>query len=511
MADEEWETISPGDDEWQTVQPRLAGSDAGPNARRAAEGLPPGPAMRSPQRPSTLPDRFKPTGLVSVFGQPHEGKPGPYVDGSGRIVSPSDADIAAGVPQAEGAQELEQVEAAHKSLDDARKDYGVLVASGAAGKLVGAGVGALGAGKTAVNLATGAAAGGSSAALSGGGPKEIAAGAAAGGALSGLMQFAAHRAAKRLAEQAYQEFAQAAKGAGKTRTLARMEKIGPEVTADVLKRHEIGTITDAVNARDATLAAKAKVGGQIGEVYKAADAATGTTLGETMKAMEAVRKRLDSDATTKPQAVAMFRFMRDFYDANGSDAGKKIAPSLLHSTISKLNETGFAGTGIELSPAAGKVVARETAGALKGVLDPLMQQAAKKSPQLAASVGRLPQLNRDYSVLKTIEPIVKNQAIAQRFAPSFTQRLARDPKGVVANAAAGAAMAPVRGAIGAVNAADVALARLFSMRAAGQPIYPEAIAAAVQAGVSPQVAQRFQAAPQPVHPPVPAQPVAMVP
>jgi PhoPQ-activated pathogenicity-related protein len=104
---------------------------------------------------------------------------------------------------------------------------------------------------------------------------------------------------------------------------------------------------------------------------------------------------------------------------------------------------------------------------------------------------------RDYKILKTLQPIVINQARAEYLAPTALERIANNPypnttlTGLALKAAAPAAKAAVRGAAAPVAVANTALAALYRAQAMGQPITPALIAAARAAGIGDKTLRPF--------------------
>jgi hypothetical protein len=356
------------------------------------------------------------------------------------------------------------------------------VVGAGAGALAGAGAAALGAGPVVTAGTTGAVAGGTQTAMQGGSAKDIAIGAALGGGLAALPP-TLQGAAKRVSERTFQEFAQAANGAGKQKTLAKLEGIGANDTADVIKRYNIPDLKDGAAARAANQAAIAQAGAKMGNALDVISAAPegSATLGEAMAKLEGLRKELAGNETTRPMADQLFRYMRSFWSVNGGKASAPLTAKALHGKVSDLQAVGFAGNSVELSPAAGKLLARRTAGALDDLLDDRIAAAAKANPAAGEASKTLAAATKDFRILKTLEPITKAQAIAQRFAPSAAQRFT-DAMAHPVRSAARVAITPfVRAPAAAAATVDRALARLY----AAPVVTPDLVSEALSAGVAP--------------------------
>lgn len=427
-------------------------------------------------------DEFDPDAFIASTTPATDAGPGARRAASGRpqepVVAPDDV---TGLDTRDVERERRMTEGNPFAGDPLARMIVTGVVGAGAGALAGAGAAAAGAGPVVTAATTGAAGGGSAAALQGGSAKDVALGAVLGGGLAALSPLMAG-AAKRGAERIFKEYGQAAAGAGKGKTLAKLEKIGPDDVADVLQRNDVGSIADAQAARTATMAALAKNGQQMGAALDVIDAAPGrVTLGDAMTKLEDLRKNLAADENTRSLADALHGYMKDFWDANGGKATATIDAKVLHGKVSALEQTGYGGTAATLSPGAQKVIARKTAGVLDDLLDEHIAATAKASPAAAEAAKTLDGLTHDYRVLKTIQPIVANRAIAERFAPGVGGQALDAMAHPVRSAAKVAIGIPIRAAGATAGAIDRALAKLY----AAPVVTPELAQEAIASGVAP--------------------------
>lgn len=96
-------------------------------------------------------------------------------------------------------------------------------------------------------------------------------------------------------------------------------------------------------------------------------------------------------------------------------AGGRISAAKLQEEISAVNDGAYGSN--YANPKAAQVVQRRTAGALREVLDSHLDDVAKKGPEARDAVDAIEDANAKFAVLKTIEPIVKKQAVVKAFAP----------------------------------------------------------------------------------------------
>ncbi|HEY6875596.1 MAG TPA: hypothetical protein VI384_04480 [Candidatus Dormibacteraeota bacterium] len=441
-----------------------APTDAGPTARRVASGKPPEPAV--------APDDSTPLDLRDVERQ----------------------------------RQIEAHKARTRAEDPLANDPLALAITGGMvaaplAATAGAGAAALGAGPVLQGLTTGAVGGAVSTAATGGSPKSIALGAALGGGLGALPPLL-QGAARRVSERTFQEVASAARGAGKAKTLAKLEGIGPDETADVIKRYEIPDLKNGAAARAANQAAIQQAGQKMGNALDVISAAPEgrIPLGDAMAKLESLRKELLANETTRPMADQLYKYMRNFWEVNGGKKDALISAADLHGKVSDLQSVGYAGAGTELSPASAKVLARQTAGALDEILDERIAAAAKANPAAAGAAKELEAATKDYRVLKTLEPITKAQAIAQRFAPSAAQRFT-DAMSHPVRSAAKVAIAPmVRAPAAAAAAVDRMIARLYTAPAITSPLIQEAVDSGVAPSTIAAIASMRKARAQPLAP-----------
>jgi hypothetical protein len=462
-------------------------TDLGPEGRRARAGKPPEPRAKTD---AELGIERGP--VVAYEGSGHE-----HIDGKvvptrpGQPVLPG-TPIVGGTPLQHGFTDNEM---AQDPL--AQAVVAAPLAAGAAA-LVGGGAAAAGAPALAARV-LGGAAGGSTAAVVTGEDPAVGAAVGAGAPLLGaaaakVLAPWARGAAQRVADRVVTEWGQAAKGAGKTVTQGKLAGLDAQTVASTLEKNGIALSgQSAAEAQAAQKAALARTGQELAAARDAIDAADPArrTLGEAMdsvdKTIDGLRKGPQAD---KPLADALHTWAKDFFDANGADKAAQMSVADLSKAVSSLEAKGYAGLGNTLSPAAAKKAARLAARALDDMIDEHVAAVAAKSPAAQQAAAQIADKTAEFRVLKTVEPIVSSRATAERFAPSAAQRFAAAPGQVIKNAGAAVVASPVRAAVGSVRLADVALARLFAAKAAGQ-VTPELIDAATKAGVSQPVLQHF--------------------
>lgn len=119
-----------------------------------------------------------------------------------------------------------------------------------------------------------------------------------------------------------------------------------------------------------------------------------------------------------------------------------------------------------------------------------------KSPLYKDVSEQVAKLEKDVATLGKLQPVVDKMATADRLKASFAERFAANPVSGTKEIALGAVKAPVQAAALPFKAADIALAKLFGARQAGQAITPQMLSEATTAGVSPAMLQRFAGAQQ---------------
>lgn len=257
-----------------------------------------------------------------------------------------------------------------------------------AGAVVGAGAGALGAGSTLSSVASGAAGGATSSATAGGDPVK---GAIFGGALSGLMAFAANRAAETVARSG----ANAARLANPVEREAILAQ-GKEQVGKVIQKYKLGDLKNPQVAKEAT------------------DFGVQQAQAEYETALDAVK------------------------------------------------------------------------------------QAPTGGPLYNSALARAREVEQELNTLKALRPTVNRLATDHEMRMTMVERLTKEPIPALRDTANAVVAAPFKAVGAALKPADIALAKLYQARIAGQPITPALIAEATGAGVDPQTLNNiFQAQPQP--------------
>jgi hypothetical protein len=351
----------------------------------------------------------------------------------------------------------------------------------------GAAGGAIGSGVTGQDPVTGAA-------IGAGVPLAGAGVAAVGSAIGKALAPWGQAAARRVSERVVTEWGQAAAGAGKSKVQSSLMRIDPEKAAATLEANGISLSgQSAAEAQAAQRAALARTGKELGAARDVVDAADPArkTVGDAMKA---VQEQIDALRTgpkaNVPLADAMHGWSKDYLQAQGGAPGAPVSVSDLSKTISALEEKGYGGMGAKLPPGDAKKAARLIAGALDDVMDDHIGTVAAKNPAAAQAAKEIAAKTAEFRVLKTVQPIVDQRAVAERFAPTAVQRFAAAPGKAVKNAAAAVVTAPVRAVAAVPGAVDTMMARLFAARAAGG-VTPDLLQAAEKAGVAAPALQFF--------------------
>ena len=120
-----------------------------------------------------------------------------------------------------------------------------------------------------------------------------------------------------------------------------------------------------------------------------------------------------------------------------------------------------------------------------------VRQAPVGGPLYNSALARTREIEQELNALKAIRPVVTRLATDHEMRMTMVEQLAREPVTAAKNVANAAISAPIRAVGQALRPADIALAKLYQLKVGGQPITPEVIAAAVGAGVDPNVAKRF--------------------
>lgn len=457
-------------------------TDAGPAARRARAGRPAEPAAKTDSELG-IDEGARAANVGNSPGRPFG------------AAAPADTPIVNGVPLQPGVTD-------NPIVQDP-------LAQGVVAGMLGAGAGALvaplataaGAGPLVSSMAGGAAGGATAAAVTGQNPVT---GALIGGALpvagavasKGMAALApwGQAAAKRIARDQITELGQAAAGAGKGKTQAALMRLDPETTAQTLQDNGISLRgQSAASAQAAQRAAVARTGQELGSARDAIDAADPArkTVGDAMKAVEDKIQALRTGPKANvPLADAIHAWSKDYLQSQGGDIKAALTVKDLSQTISALEEKGYGGMGVRLPGGDAKVAARQIANALNGVVDEHIKTVSASNPAAAAAAKEIASKTAEFRVLKTVQPIVDQRAVAERFAPTAVQKFAADPMKAAKNAAAAVVTSPVRAVAAIPRAADVAMARLFAAKAAGA-VTPQLLQDAQAAGIAAPMLQSF--------------------
>jgi hypothetical protein len=327
---------------------------------------------------------------------------------------------------------------------------------------------------------------------------------------------------------------------------AKIASLGQDKVVSALQRAGVSSLPDAATAAPTIKAAQANVGQRIGTAYTTLDSsgARWSTVRDVMDAVEKLKAEKLGAVATKPEADAIDRWMKDFYRANKGSESTPVSASSLNREIGALQSKGFAASGVELPQGTAAKLGRDLSGVLDGALEKHLARAARFSPTAGATATELRQLNQDYRVLATLKPLVVNRAAAERFAAPAEQAAAAPigrlisklgpqaqpqvseyralraisdafgkqdasamfgptraerfgeaiahPVATAGKLAGGATQLPGKAITGSANAADLAIARLFTARAAGG-VTPDLLRAAEQAGVAAPALQYFRA------------------
>ncbi len=346
-------------------------------------------------------------------------------------------------------------------------------------------------------VVTGAVAGAEQAAMTGQDPRvgALVGGALpAAGAVMGKLAPWGQAAARRIAEREVTDLGQAAAGAGKGKTQAALMKLDPEKVAQTMADNGISLRgQSAAEAQAAQRAAMARTGQELGAARDAIDAADPArkTVGDVMKAVQEKIDALRSGPKANPPlADAIHAWSKDYFAAQGGKDAAAVSVKDISQTISALEEKGYGGMSARLPGGDAKIAARQIAGALNGVLDDHIKAVSASNPAAAAAAKEIAAKTAEFRVLKTVQPIVDQRAVAERFAPTAAQAFAKDPVGAAKKAALSVVTKPVTALAGAPRAADAIMARLFTAKAAGQ-VTPQLLQEAERAGIAAPILQHF--------------------
>lgn len=423
------------DDEWLNLLREVAADtsaaapaarvDMGPEARRAAAGMPPGPRIGPDPNPS--PAIGGPYGYV--YGIPGKEPPAEAYGPDGKMKPGVNLRV--------------------RPADPMEVDTGAqMIASGLMGYGAGAAVApALGWAPKALQTVLSSGVEGAVASKTQGGRADV--GAAIGAGMGGLGAAGAGRAA-RADKDLFREIGRAAPPSGKE----ALTGLGPNQIVKTARDFGIADAKSWADRAAASGAAKQQVGEQIGSAYKqldAAGAARPTT--SVVQALEQLKGELGK--TTEGQKLAELvtakqEALRQLYP-------QTIPASALNKEIGDLEAIGYSGAGAgTLSPAAAKQVARMSAKAMNGELDTALA-GARKDPVLGKAVESLDQLNPTYRSLIAIDTIAKRQAAKEPFKQTLGEKFMAAPGKTSGQLAVRAATAPLRGGMRAAEALGAGL------------------------------------------------------
>lgn len=452
--------------------------DEGPAARRVAARKPPEPAAKTDAE-------------LGIDEGPRAANMGNSPGRPFGAAAPADTPIVNGVPLQQGVTDNPIVQ------DPIAQTIVTSLPAMGAGALVKGAAAMAGVPGMAASTAAGAATGATQALETGQNP---AVGAVAGAALplaaKGMQALApwGQAAARRIADREVTDLGQAAAGAGKGKTQAALMKLSPEKVAQTMQDNGISIRgQSAAEAQAAQRAALARTGQELGSARDAIDAADPArkTVGDVMKAVEDKIAALRTGPKANPPlADAIHSWSKDYLQAQGGKPAAAVSVKEISQTISALEEKGYGGMSARLPGGDAKVAARQIASALNDVLDSHVNAVSANNPAAAAAAKEIAAKTAEFRVLKTIQPIVDQRAVAERFAPSAAQKFAQDPVGAAKKAALSVVTKPVSALAAAPRAADVAIARLFSARMSGQ-VTPQLLQEAERAGVAAPILQRF--------------------
>lgn len=261
---------------------------------------------------------------------------------------------------------------------------------------------------------------------------------------------AAARSEARAANGAFKEYGRA----GNESSKGKLEAIGPGQVKKTIDKYEIGA--HPANAREQIAAARAKVGPELSAQYEAARSIGGDIdMGRVAQSLDELQARFGSRAGSRPFAEDVAKLRTEMLRRYG-DKGT-ITPAQLNDEIGAIESSAYGGA--YMTPGTAKALQRATAKQLDGVLQGHLEQVAQQ-PGGAEVVARLGELNKDYRVLSTLSPIAQKSAVKATFAETPMEKLQRDPKGAVADAAAKVATAPVRAAAAVGRGVDKAVGSL---------------------------------------------------
>lgn len=407
--------------------------DAGPEARRARAGMPPGPrdmtsADFEPQF-GRVPQDVPNLAGKSLIGTPSQFGEVGRMPQRGPNTPPDPERFRAGPPrpstELEGDPGMQAMTAAAMLRAPFKTGPGASFGAAARNTL----------GRAAAPLA-GATEGAGVAAMMGARPKDIGIAAAFGGAFGAL---GAGRAAT-LARQDQAAVRQIGRLGTENEQLT-IANIGKDRVAKVARDYGIVEAPGIQAKSQAALAAKRKVGEELGTAYEPLAAHPAPTRG-VVEALEQVKAEVGK--TTEGQKL--IGVIQKKQEALQKLYGDNIPLDALNREITELESLGFSGKARQnLSERAAARLQRSMAGAMENELQTALGQA-KKNPQLAPAVDRIGELNPTYRSLIVVNDILDRQAGKQFSKPTIGERFEEAPGTTVSQVAARAATAPLRGA-----------------------------------------------------------------
>jgi hypothetical protein len=214
-----------------------------------------------------------------------------------------------------------------------------------------------------------------------------------------------------------------------------------------------------------------KVGGRLGEIYKAVDAASPTLPKiDVLRALKRVQSSYAGNPATRPIA-RQIKSLAD--DADEAWKGKFVPAEKVHEFVSSLGKRAFEG----VKPADAAKASRDIWGATQRVLQRHVDRITKRNPS-AGNLDELKKLNATYSALSPVRDAAAYKATRAKMSPTGLRQIAGEAANVWSGIAAVASGSPLplllskpaTDAAGAAGrAATSALARLVRAARAGQP------------------------------------------
>lgn len=364
--------------------PGLAGKDAGPAARRAAGGAPPGPREMSSEQAGTM---------NAPRSVPSDPIPGGRIFPGGAFDDPSISEMSP------SEQPFAREEA------DANAEYlAGLAVGGAAGKVGGTLLGGI-VGKVAPRLApiaSGAGAGASAAAATG----EDAAGIVKGAALGAAFNLPA------ALEGIGVSMAKPSRDVGIVMDLSpdatavgrqKMREIGYAKTAETARRYGVVGAPTPQAAHDSVNAGWSEIGKQIGDVYGAIGNEYARNAGGLVSGVKRETQGMRGTRSGNNVADAVEAEAARIQEIAGGSGESKITLRNLRKELSDAQGEGYGGKRFnQLDESEKAEVGRVLARHLQSELDAGLAAAAK-DPRFASQVGRIPELNATWRALDVLK------------------------------------------------------------------------------------------------------------